>query len=64
MKFRVDAEKLTSEERMSRMLHTPKPKAKLANLNGPLYDHFVVVGLDSVESTNPSILYSYPPMKE
>jgi len=64
IKVEVDAEKLTSEERMSRMLHTPKPKAKLASLNGPLYDHFVVVGLDSVESTNPSILYSYPPMKD
>ena len=57
---RVDAEKLTSEEAMSRLLHNPRPKVKLARVSAPIYDQFFVVGLDSVDGDCPKVLYSYP----
>jgi len=55
----VDAEKLTAEEAMSRLLHTPNSKANLPN-TGPIFDHFVVVGANQSEDPSPKILYSYP----
>lgn len=55
----LDAEALTAEERLSRLLHTPKPRIKLPD-SGTLYDHFVVVGLPSTSSTEPKILFQYP----
>jgi len=55
----LDAEAVTAEERLSRLLHTPKPRIKLPD-SGTLYDHFVVVGLPSPTSTEPKILFQYP----
>lgn len=57
---RLDAEALTEEERLSRLLHTPKPKIKLPNF-GSLYDHFVVVGVPDHLTTTPKILFQFPP---
>ena len=57
--FSVDAEALTAEERLSRLLHTPKPKIKLPT-SGSLFDHFVVVGLPNPLSESPRILFQYP----
>jgi len=54
-----DAEDLTREERLSRMLHTPKPKVRLPK-NVPLFEHFIVVGLANHTATEPSIVYHYP----
>lgn len=59
----MDAEKLTAEESMSRLLHNPKPKVKLPN-EGPIFDHFVVVGADNYDTSTPKILYSFPEDKE
>jgi len=56
----LDAEALTEEERLSRLLHTPKPKIKLPNF-GSLYDHFVVVGVPDHLTTTPKILFQFPP---
>ena len=55
----MDAEAVTAEERLSRLLHTPKPRIKLPD-SGSLYDHFVVVGLPTPSATQPQILFQYP----
>lgn len=57
--FRLDAEALTAEERLSRLLHTPKPKIKLPN-HGNFYDHFVIVGVPDHLTESPKILFKYP----
>jgi hypothetical protein len=63
LKYRLDAEALTAQERLSRLLHTPKPKAHIPT-DGLVYDHFIVVGLpNSNLHGEPKILFSFPPDK-
>ena len=54
-----DAEELTREERLSRMLHTPKPKVRLPT-DVPLFEHFIVVGLANHTASDPTVLFHYP----
>eukprot|EP01094_Clydonella_sp_ATCC50884_P010381 TRINITY_DN19_c0_g1_i3.p2 TRINITY_DN19_c0_g1~~TRINITY_DN19_c0_g1_i3.p2 ORF type:complete len:147 (-),score=27.91 TRINITY_DN19_c0_g1_i3:307-747(-) len=71
---RVDAEALTAQERVSRMLHTSTPRDRSRLTDGRLFEHFVVVGLGTgnVLAAPPGvgalaalrILYHFPEDKE
>lgn len=57
-----DAEDLTAQERLSRMLHTPKSKSKIPTA-GFLFEHFLVVGAEAPSldrKAEPKILFQYP----
>ncbi|KAH3732910.1 DeoxyUTP pyrophosphatase, dUTPase subfamily [Pelomyxa schiedti] len=56
----LDVEKLTSEERMSRMLHNPLRKSSFGE-DSPLVDHFLIVGNKPRDhNSGPQILFQYP----
>ncbi len=50
---------MTKQERLSRMLHTPRDHAPLPS-QGPLFEHFIVVGLPHADAQKPEILFQYP----
>jgi len=53
-------EELIQQVKESRSLHTPKPKLKL-NQEGPIFDHFIVVGTRTPENdAKKEILFKYP----
>jgi hypothetical protein len=51
---------MTKQERLSRMLHVQKEYTPLPT-SGPLFEHFIVVGLPTPTSQRPEVLFSYPP---
>eukprot|EP01100_Stratorugosa_tubuloviscum_P007116 TRINITY_DN2992_c1_g2_i1.p1 TRINITY_DN2992_c1_g2~~TRINITY_DN2992_c1_g2_i1.p1 ORF type:complete len:711 (+),score=304.94 TRINITY_DN2992_c1_g2_i1:79-2211(+) len=61
-----DPEDLTQQERVSRMLHTLRAKAKIGGPgSASIFEHFLVVGApspltDSTQPIDPQILYYYP----
>lgn len=57
--FRLDAEALTEEERISRELHVPKTQSNSAAC-AKIFDHFLVIGSSGHTSNKPDILYQYP----
>lgn len=59
-RLELDPEAMTKQERLSRMLHVQKEYTPLPT-SGPLFEHFIVVGLPTPTAQRPEILYSYPP---
>ncbi|KAL6052934.1 DENN (AEX3) domain containing protein [Balamuthia mandrillaris] len=55
----IDPEAMTQQERMSRMLHTPRQTQPLPR-GGSLFEHFVVVGLPDPNAERPEIIFEYP----
>jgi len=55
----IDPEAMTKQERLSRMLHAPKQNATLPT-SGPIFEHFIVVGLPNATAKRPEVLFHYP----
>eukprot|EP01105_Mastigella_eilhardi_P028957 TRINITY_DN992_c0_g1_i3.p1 TRINITY_DN992_c0_g1~~TRINITY_DN992_c0_g1_i3.p1 ORF type:complete len:392 (+),score=124.20 TRINITY_DN992_c0_g1_i3:22-1176(+) len=58
----LDVEKLTNEERMSRLLHSPKVSSRFTEAT-PFFEHFIVVGNRPKQPPNPNgpeLLFQYP----